>query len=195
MPPTSIRLSAAQEAEIAALVIALPLRHPYVAALARGGTLTPGAVLRLAVARGLAELRREVGPDVAPPVRGVSFDLPEDEPPVLDLAPPAPDPFASADAPADDRAGPVVRPVILPTPGALNAGDLARLCAAVPPSAPILVRQDGGWFDIGVGEVRDAHPVDEAWNPEDPACEAGWEVRDAGRRAPRGRWRRVLAFE
>jgi hypothetical protein len=108
MPPTSIRLSAVQEAEIAALVIALPLRHPYVAALARGGTLTPGAVLRLAVARGLAELRREVGPDVAPPVRGVSFDLPEDEPPVLDLD--TPDPFEAAGVPADDLAGAVVRP-------------------------------------------------------------------------------------
>lgn len=112
MPPTSIRLSAEQEAEIAALVIALPLRDPYVAALARGGTLTPGAVLRLAVARGLAVLRDEVGPDLGPPVRGVSFDLPEEEMPVGcdDLGGPlAPDPFKPAGAPADDLAGPVVQ--------------------------------------------------------------------------------------
>ena len=61
MPPTSIRLSAAQEAELAALVIALPLRDPHVAAMVRGGALTPGAVLRLAVARGLEVLRRLLG--------------------------------------------------------------------------------------------------------------------------------------
>ena len=118
MPPTSIRLSAAQEAEIAALVIALPLRHPYVAALARGGALTPGAVLRLAVARGLAVLRDEVGPDLGPPITGEEIDAPE-EPLLLDLAPPAPpnrDPFAPAGAPADDHTGPVVRPVVLPGP-------------------------------------------------------------------------------
>jgi len=120
MPPTSIRLSAAQEAEIAALVIALPLRHPYVAAMARGGTLTPGAVLRWAVIRGLAELRREVGPDLGPPITGEAIDAPEE--PVVgcddlggSLAPVAaalhpngaPDPFEDADAPADDHAGPV----------------------------------------------------------------------------------------
>jgi len=104
MPPTSIRLSAAQEAEIAALVIALPLRHPYVAAMARGGTLTPGSVLRWAVIRGLAELRREVGPDLGPPITGEAIDAPE-APLLLDLAPLAPDPFEAADAPADDRAG------------------------------------------------------------------------------------------
>jgi hypothetical protein len=78
MPPTSIRLSAAQEAEIAALVIALPLRHPYVAAMARGGTLTPGAVLRWAVIRGLSVLRDEVGPDLGPPITGEAIDAPEE---------------------------------------------------------------------------------------------------------------------
>jgi hypothetical protein len=196
MRPTSIRLTPEQEAELAALVIALPLRHPYVAALARGGALTPGAVLRLAVARGLAELRRVVGPDNGAPITGEAIDAP-DEPLLLDLAPPAPpnrDPFAPAGAPADDHAGPVVRPVVLPTPGALNAGDLARLCGAVPPSAPILVRQGEGWFDLGVGEVSDGRPVNEG-DPDDPGCEVGWDVRPAGRRAPRGRWRRVLTFE
>ena len=98
MPPTSIRLSAAQEAELAALVIALPLRDPHVAAMVRGGALTPGAVLRLAVSRGLAVLRDEVGPDNGAPITGEAIDAP-DEPLLLDLAPPAPpnrDPFAPA---------------------------------------------------------------------------------------------------
>lgn len=213
MRPTSIRLTPDQEAELAALVIALPLRDPYVAAVARGGTLTPGAVLRLAVARGLAALRRDVGPDLAPPVRGVSFDLPEDELPVGcdDLGGPlapvaaalhpngAPDPFKAADAPADDHAGPVARlaaapPVTLPARPAATAGDLARLCAAVPADAPVLVRQGEGWFDFGQGEVRDGRPVDDG-DPDDPGCEVGWDLRAAGPRAPRGRWRRVLAFE
>lgn len=199
MPPTSIRLSAAQEAEIAALVIALPLRQPYVAALARGGALTPGAVLRLAVARGLAELRREVGADWWPPITG---DQPDAPAPPLDLAPPAPpapDPFAPAGAPADDLAGPVVRlavapPVTLPAPPAATAGELASLCALLPADAPVLVRQGEGWFDFGQGEVREGRPVNEG-SPDDPGCEVGWDVRPVGRRAPRGRWCRVLTFE
>jgi hypothetical protein len=104
MPPTSIRLSAAQEAEIAALARALARHNPDAAALARGGALTPGAVLRLAVARGLAELRRDVGPNLGAPITGEGIDAPE-PPLLLDLAPLAPDPFEAADAPADDRAG------------------------------------------------------------------------------------------
>jgi hypothetical protein len=107
MRPTSIRLTPEQEAELAALVIALPLRDPYVAAMVRGGALTPGAVLRLAVARGLAELRRVVGPDNGAPITGEAIDAPE-EPLLLDRAPPADDPFEPADAPADDHAGPVM---------------------------------------------------------------------------------------
>lgn len=180
MRPTSIRLTPEQEAELAALAEALPRGRPELAAVAKGGALKPGAVLRLAVARGLAELRRDVGPDNGAPITGEGID--------------APDPFKPAGAPADGHAGPIVRPVVLPAPGASTAGDLARLCAAVPADAPILVRQGEGWFDLGVGEVRDGRPVDQG-DPYDPGCEAGWDVREAGRRAPRGRWRRVLAFE
>jgi hypothetical protein len=57
--------------------------------MARGGTLTPGAVLRWAVVLGLAELRSEVGPDLGPPITGEAIDAPE-APLLLDLAPPAP---------------------------------------------------------------------------------------------------------
>jgi hypothetical protein len=75
MPPTSVRLSAAQEAELAALARDLPAVRPDLADAARGGTLTPGAVLRVALTRGLRELRGY---------------LADDAPPVLDPGPPAP---------------------------------------------------------------------------------------------------------
>lgn len=64
MPPTSIRLRPEQEAELAALARDLAAARPDLAAAAHGGELTPGAVLRLAVARGLAELRRDLSAPV-----------------------------------------------------------------------------------------------------------------------------------
>jgi hypothetical protein len=115
MRPTSIRLTPEQEAELAALADALPRVRPDLAIFARGGALSPGAVLRLAVARGLAELRRDVGPNLGAPITGEGIDAPE-PPLLLDLAPLAPDPFEAADAPADDLAGAVVRPVVRPAP-------------------------------------------------------------------------------
>ena len=60
MPPTSVRLTPAQEAELAALALDLPAVRRDLADAARGGTLTPGAVLRVALARGLRELRADV---------------------------------------------------------------------------------------------------------------------------------------
>ena len=55
--PTSIRLTTEQAAALAALVLDLPTLRPDLAAL---DPLTPGTVLRLAVARGLAELRADL---------------------------------------------------------------------------------------------------------------------------------------
>jgi hypothetical protein len=77
MAPTSVRLSAAQEAELAALALDLPAVRPDLADAARGGTLTPGAVLRVALTRGLRELRGYLAAPVAAP-------------PVLDPGPPEP---------------------------------------------------------------------------------------------------------
>jgi hypothetical protein len=79
MAPTSVRLSAAQEAELAALARDLPAVRPDLADAARGGTLTPGAVLRVALTRGLRELRGYLAAPAAAP-------------PVLDPGPPAPAP-------------------------------------------------------------------------------------------------------
>lgn len=87
MPPTSIRLRPEQEAELAALARDLAAATPSLAAAAYGGELTPGAVLRLAVARGLVELRRDLSAPVPAPAP----------------APPVP-PFLPVDAPADDHA-------------------------------------------------------------------------------------------
>lgn len=55
--PTSIRLTTEQAEALAALVLDLPTVRPDLAAL---DPLTPGTVLRLAVARGLAELRADL---------------------------------------------------------------------------------------------------------------------------------------
>jgi hypothetical protein len=77
MPPTSVRLTPAQEAELAALALDLSGARPELADAARGGALTPGAVLRLALARGLRELRGDLA-------------APAPAPPVLDPGPPAP---------------------------------------------------------------------------------------------------------
>jgi hypothetical protein len=66
--PTSLRLTPAQEAELAALAEALPGRRPDLAAALPSGTPTPGGVLRLALARGLAALRADLeGEPEAPP--------------------------------------------------------------------------------------------------------------------------------
>jgi hypothetical protein len=76
--PTSIRLRPEQEAELAALARDLAAARPDLAAAAHGGELTPGAVLRLAVARGLAELRRDLS--APPPAPAASPSLPADAP-------------------------------------------------------------------------------------------------------------------
>jgi hypothetical protein len=76
--PTSIRLRPEQEAELAALARDLAAARPDLAAAAHGGELTPGAVLRLAVARGLAELRRDLS--APPPAPAASPFLPADAP-------------------------------------------------------------------------------------------------------------------
>lgn len=55
--PTSVRLTAPQAAEVAALALDLTRARPDLAALS---PLTEGAVLRLALARGLAELRADL---------------------------------------------------------------------------------------------------------------------------------------
>jgi hypothetical protein len=65
MRPTSIRLTPEQEAQLAVLADALPRVRPDLTVFVRGGVLTPGAVLRLALVRGRAALRRDVGADEA----------------------------------------------------------------------------------------------------------------------------------
>lgn len=62
--PTSVRLTAPQAAEVAALALDLTRARPDLAALS---PLTEGAVLRLALARGLAELRADLDRPAAPP--------------------------------------------------------------------------------------------------------------------------------
>jgi hypothetical protein len=79
MPPTSVRLTPAQEAELAALALDLAAARPDLADAARGGALTPGAVLRLALARGLRELRGDLAAAAADD---------DDAPLVLDPGPP-----------------------------------------------------------------------------------------------------------
>jgi hypothetical protein len=131
MAPTSVRLSAAQEAELAALARDLPAVRPDLADAARGGTLTPGAVLRVALARGLRELRGylaapddddaplvlDPGPPPLPPTDRrppVRLDPWEPEP----IRPPAGSPFLPAGAPPDDhaRAWPAPAPAPAPAP-------------------------------------------------------------------------------
>jgi hypothetical protein len=87
-----VRLTPAQEAELAALALDLAAARPDLADAARGGALTPGAVLRLALARGLRELRGDLADD----------DDDDDAPPVLDPGPPAPAP-APPEPPAAPR--------------------------------------------------------------------------------------------
>lgn len=100
--PTSIRLRPEQEAELAALARDLAAARPDLAAAAHGGGLTPGAVLRLAVARGLAALRRDLS--APPPAPAVDPFLPPGAP-ADDLARawPAPAPAAPAAAPEPPR--------------------------------------------------------------------------------------------
>jgi hypothetical protein len=130
--PTSIRLRPEQEAELAALARDLPAVRPDLAAAAHGGELTPGAVLRMAVARGLAELRGGLSApaadvplvlDPGPPPRP-----PREPPPPLRLEPWEPEPvrapagsrFLAADAPTDDHArawpAPAAAPPAAPEP-------------------------------------------------------------------------------
>ncbi len=114
--PTSIRLRPEQEAELAALARDLAAARPDLAAAAHRGELTPGAVLRLAVARGLAVLRR----DLSAPIADAPLVLdpfppplpPRMPPPPLHLDPwepeppraPAGSPLPPPGAPADDHA-------------------------------------------------------------------------------------------
>lgn len=58
--PTSVRLTAAQLAELEALAEELTATRPDLVALSSGDGLSAYAVLRLAVARGLAALRQEL---------------------------------------------------------------------------------------------------------------------------------------
>lgn len=136
--PTSIRLRPEQEAELAALARDLAAARPDLAAAAHGGELTPGAVLRLAVARGLAELRRDLS--APPPLAAAPLVLdpgppphpPRYPPPPLHLEPwepepvrawpaPAGSPFLAAEAPPDDhaRAWPAPAPAAPAAPGML----------------------------------------------------------------------------
>lgn len=60
MRPTSVRLTDRQLAELERLRVELVAGRPELAALARTGELTPYAVLRLAIDRGLRELAADV---------------------------------------------------------------------------------------------------------------------------------------
>lgn len=57
---TSVRLTAAQEAELERLALELQRLRPDLATLARGGELSPYTVLRLAIDRGLRALADDV---------------------------------------------------------------------------------------------------------------------------------------
>lgn len=61
MSPTSIRLTPAQEVALADLAARLTAQRPDLASAARGGTLTPGRALVLALDRGIEELRVDLG--------------------------------------------------------------------------------------------------------------------------------------
>jgi len=86
--PTSIRLTAAQAAEVAALARDLSHTRPDLAALA---PLTEGGVLRLALAHGLAVLRELADDDDRAPVAplaGAWLDRPAAPPEPAPAAPP-----------------------------------------------------------------------------------------------------------
>jgi len=139
MPPTSIRLRPEQETELAALARDLAVARPDLAAAAYGGELTPGAVLRLAVARGLAELRRDLTVAIivgggAEMARAVAERRAPPAPP------PAASPFLPADAPADDHARAV--------PAALAALDTALAEHGTPDP-----ERTAAWLrELGAGE-------------------------------------------
>jgi hypothetical protein len=101
--PTSLRLTPAQEAELAALAEALPARRPDLAAGLPGGAATPGGVLRLALAHGLRALRAELEEAAADP--GADPGRADEEAAAAELPTPAPaQPVGVAEALAAMRA-------------------------------------------------------------------------------------------